>query len=503
VSQSTELTHTHLLARNVLLNLLGYGTPLLAALVAIPFIIKTLGTDRFGILTLAWVIIGYLGLLDLGLGRALTQLVAEKLGNDKGKEIPSLIWTAMSMMLVVSGLISIIAVLLSSMAVRYVLKIPMALHAETIRTFYLLSLSVPIIILSAASRGVLEAYQRFDYINGIRIPLGIYSFIAPLIVLPFTQNLFYVVMVLVIGKIAGCITQFYMCVQTVPQLKNKIDITLAHGVVLIRCGGWMTVSNVINPLLVYLDRFFIGAMLSVTAVAYYATPHEMVTKLLLIPGSLMGVLFPAFSTSFRLNPDRSKKIMQTGVKYIFLVVFPITLFIITFGKELLYIWLGVAFAQNSTGVLQWIAAGVFILSLSQGPYAMIQGAGRPDLTAKLHAIEFIIYIPMLIFFAMFYQIKGVAFTWVLRSFVDLAGMYLISLKLLRVKISEIKKGFWSVIFSFPVFLIASILSDFRIKLFFFLLIIALFAFSVWYYFLVPEEKELIVHKIFQSKSQQI
>jgi len=52
---------------------------LLAALVAIPVTLRGLGTERFGALSLAWLLIGYLSLFDLGLGRALTKLAAERL----------------------------------------------------------------------------------------------------------------------------------------------------------------------------------------------------------------------------------------------------------------------------------------------------------------------------------------------------------------------------------------------------------------------------------------
>ena len=38
----------------------------------------------------------------------------------------------------------------------------------------------------------------------------------------------------------------------------------------------MTVSNVVSPLMSSLDRFVVGAVLSMTAVAYYATAYEAV-----------------------------------------------------------------------------------------------------------------------------------------------------------------------------------------------------------------------------------
>ena len=76
----SSLTAGKRLVRNTFWNLLGEGAPLLVALVAIPRLVHAMGMQRFGILTLVWMLIGYLSLFDLGLGRALTNLVAQKLG---------------------------------------------------------------------------------------------------------------------------------------------------------------------------------------------------------------------------------------------------------------------------------------------------------------------------------------------------------------------------------------------------------------------------------------
>ena len=80
------------LARNSLLNLLGQGVPLIAAFFAIPKLITGLGTERFGLLTLAWLVIGYFSLFDLGLGRALTQVVAAEIRDTRDTKAPLLVW---------------------------------------------------------------------------------------------------------------------------------------------------------------------------------------------------------------------------------------------------------------------------------------------------------------------------------------------------------------------------------------------------------------------------
>ena len=185
-----ELTRGSRLARNTALNLLGYCAPLVVAIFAIPLLIRGLGTDRFGVLTLAWVLIGYLGLFDLGLSRALTKLVAEKLGAGQEQEIPSLIWTGLFLMFMLGVVVTIVVILVLPWVVQDVLNIPQVLQAETLKAFYLLTIFVPVVITSVGLRGILEAYQRFDFTNAVRMPLGIYTFLAPLLVLPFSKNLF-------------------------------------------------------------------------------------------------------------------------------------------------------------------------------------------------------------------------------------------------------------------------------------------------------------------------
>src|SRR3981081_3559376 len=52
-------TNERTLAHNTIWNLSGYAAPLLAALIAIPILIRSLGTAQYGALTIAWGVVGY------------------------------------------------------------------------------------------------------------------------------------------------------------------------------------------------------------------------------------------------------------------------------------------------------------------------------------------------------------------------------------------------------------------------------------------------------------
>ena len=425
-----SLYNGKLIARNTLINLIGQVLPLLVGVVAIPSIIRGLGTDRFGILTLAWMVIGYFNLFDLGLGRALTQIIATRLGKKKPGEFPGLVWTALAVMTAMGFLGAVVAWNLSPFLTEHVFKMPAALRPETLRVFYILSISVPVVILSSGFGGVLTAYQRFDLINLVRIPLGLTNFIIPLLVLPFGPSLVPVILFLVISRLIACIAQYYFCLRVMTSLRGKkrfVPRTVKH---LLNLGGWMTLSNIIGPLTLTLDRFIIGAIISVTAVAYYATPYEMITKLWIVSGALIASLFPTFAAGKSDDPARTVQLLSKSSGAMFFSIFPIVLTVVTFSREGLFLWLGKDFALNGSPVLQWLAAGVFMNCFSQMFFALIQGRGRPDITAKIHVLELFLYLPVLWWALKRYGIVGAAFVWTLRVALDGSLLLWISQRLM-------------------------------------------------------------------------
>jgi len=200
-------------------------------------------------------------------------------------------------------------------------------------------------------------------------------------------------------------------------------------------GGWTTVSNIIGSFIINLDRFFIGSFISVAAVAYYTTPFEVAAKLLIIPVSFMSVMFPAFSLTYFSNREKTISYFNKSNKYLFILMFPIYSLMVIFAHGILTLWLGREFADQSSFVLQMLAIGIFINSMSQIPFSLIQGAGRPDISAIIHIIEVPFYIAFLIISINTFSINGAAFVWTARSAIDAVIMYFVAYKLLNNKSS--------------------------------------------------------------------
>jgi O-antigen/teichoic acid export membrane protein len=374
--------------------------------------------------------VGYFSFFDLGLGRALTQSVSKFLGKGRHEDIPEVAWSAL---LIISGLgllASLLICLFSNWLLITLLKIPQTLQLEALRAAYVLAASIPFVITTAGLRGMLEAQQRFDLINAVGVPMRIFTYLGPMAVIPFSTDLFHITSILVLGRCITCVIHFFFVMRIYKNFIVGFGIHQKYIKPLFTLGGWMTLGNIIGPLMLYLDRFLIGGIISITAVAYYTTPYEIVTKLFIISGALSGVMFPAFSTSFVQNPTHTLHLYNDGIKWMFIILFPITLLISIFAKEGLALWLGAEFAENSFRVVQLLAIGVMMLVLESIPFALIQALGRPDIPAKLNLIELPCYLGVFWYLTNAYGIKGSAFAWMLRALIDSLILMIFAIRLL-------------------------------------------------------------------------
>ncbi len=485
---TSHLTSGRLLARNTIWNLLGQLLPMAVAVVAIPPLVRGLGVARFGVLSLAWIVVGYFSLFDLGIGRALTKLVADKLGANDEHSIPPLAWTALLLMLLLGVLGGVVTFAMSPWLVYRALKVPLELQAETLLGFHLLALSIPIVTITSGLRGILEAQQRFRILNLIRIPMSIFSFAGPLLALPFSPSLVPVIGILVVGRVIGLLAHLFACFHAMPALRHNFVLRRSIIRPVVKLGGWMTVSNVIGPFMVYLDRFLIAALLSVSAVAYYTAPFDMVTRIWVIPGAMVGVLFPAFAVSLMQDPDRTGVLLSRGIKYVFLSLFPIVLVIVTLAPEGLRLWLGPTFAQNGSSVLRWLAAGVFVNSLAHAPFVLIQSTGRADITAKLHLIELPPYLIAVWLLTKKLGIEGTAIAWAARSTIDAFLVCFVAQRVLHHRSRFLTRIGGAIVAGLFVLYLGTLPSSLTMKLACLGLGLLGFGLASWFLVLVPKER---------------
>lgn len=494
-TRAPKLTPGSVVARNSFLTLVTEAWTLLALLMAMPKLVKSLGETAFGLFSLAWVVIGYMAILDLGVSRAATKYISEHLAQDELVPAEQIVRSS----LVINfglGLVGGIGVLvLSPFLVHRVFKVPAALNSQTNLVFVAIAIAGPVLLTQAACRGILTSLQRFGWINSVNgIATGLQWAIAYFLAWK-GYGVGLVVLATVVVRMVATLIYLRVLVRFMPGILNGWNWYLHHVRKLVHYGGWVTVSTVISPVLIYLDRILVASFVSLAAVTIYTIPFELMARLRVIPSSVIAALFPAFSErEASADSEGLQRLYVGAVRYLFLLLLPCLAYLIVLGPDVLTIWVGSDFSSKGGQVLQILAAGTLLNAVAYVPYAALQGLGRPQITGIIHLLELPLYALVCYLLIPRFGVPGAALAGSLRCAADAVVLFWAAQKYVGCHFNlGVLKSVVAPLCLLLICLVADvhIVEDPRLRLGLGFIAILLYAVAVWKYSLGPEDRPVI------------
>lgn len=420
---------------NIVWNLAGLSVPLAVAIVAIPPLIQIIGLERFGLLTLAWGLIGYAGVFDLGIGRATTQLISQLRGQDDHSGIPLVIRTATRLTLRSGATGFVLLSFAAACGAQKLIHHSTGLENELTFSVFILALTIPVQAISATYRGVNEAFENFRGICILRMVLGALNFLGPYLVAQYTTNFSCLVATLLASRLAALILYRYLAMQCV---RHNLGIQQSNSVKhddkqikerLFSFGRWFTVSSVISPIMVQADRFVIAGVISATAVAAYTIPYEVVVQSLILVGAVTSVAFPSLTKLIHEQPDKWQAVFHRWLVIVALIMLIVTIALASLLPVILPIWIGAKLPSESVRIGQILCLGVFANSIGSMYYALLHAKGKASITAKIQLLELPLYVSALYWLISAYGINGAAWAWAGRMIADAGFLVFISRKI--------------------------------------------------------------------------
>ncbi len=400
--------------RNSLYNLAGSIVPLILALVTVPLYIKLVGVERYGALAIAWLILGYFGFFDMGLGRATAQRIAT-LTDASDQERSNVFWTAM----VVNLGMGVAGGLLLYAAGHYFFanyfEVSDALRAELIGSLPILAAAVPVATATGVASGALQGREMFLQVNMNTVAGTTLFQLFPLAVAwQVGPTLATLIMAAVVARIIGFLL-FALSVKRRVLKDAKMLFDKAQAKALFSFGGWVTITSIVSPLLVVVDRFVIGATISAVAVAIFTISFEIVQRVSLLPRSISMALFPRMAA---MDKEASHKLLERMMRIMTLVVTPPVLFGIFAMRPFLELWVGEDLARQSAPIGMVLFVGYWINGYAIIPYARLQALGRPDLVTKALVAQLPFYLVAMYLALQSFGLIGAAIVFSIRTFVD-------------------------------------------------------------------------------------
>lgn len=401
------------LSRNTTYNLVGAIIPVVLSLVTVPIYLKLVGPERYGVLAIAWLLLGYFGLFDLGLGRSTSFRIASQ--RDGTREARSeTFWAALTVnvgMGLIGGLLLLLA---AGFFFGHAFKMSAALRPEIMASVPLLACAVPISTLTGVLTGALQGREKFLETNMVStistalfqlLPIAVAFWVGPhLLPLLSAAILARVIAILVLGY--RCYVEF--C-RGLPRRVNKTEV-----VALLKYGGWVNLTSLLGQALVMIDRFMIGAVLGAKAVTIYTVPLQLAQRIQILPGALTNALFPRLSAAESQAQGLADTALRTLIALMSLPVLG-AIFII---EPFLRLWVGHDVGGQSGPVGRIVLIGFWANSFAMISFIRLQTSGRPDLVTKSILAQLPVYVAVLYFALTHFGFIGCATVFAVRCASD-------------------------------------------------------------------------------------
>ena len=354
--------------------------------------------------------------VDLGLGRATSQRIAS-MSDASPAQRASTFWTALGM----NGSLGVVGGLIIWPVAAYFFEnffsVDAALRPELAAAIPWLVLAVPLATLSGVLSGALEGRAKFLELNIVSVSSSVLIQLLPLaVVWVHGPDLAWLLPAVILSRLVTLTFLFLRCrVHVFHGHAPIFSRTQAKG--LLQFGGWVSVSSLVGPMMVILDRFVIGSTLGAKAVTYYTVPFQLAERSILLPGALISALFPRLAAA---GTAEAGVLATTAIRSLAVVMTPLILIGVLLVEPFLRWWLNPEFASRAGLTAQVLLLGYWINAFAGVAYSQLQAAGKPAVVAKCHLGELAPYLLLLYLGLHFWGLPGAAVAFGLRTLTDCA-----------------------------------------------------------------------------------
>ena len=378
---------SHKLVRNTFFNFVGRFWAMLVTLFLTPYIVSKLGIQRFGVWSLIFVITGYFGLLDLGLGASFVKYVAEYHARKDYEAINRVFNSGLVLYLIFSFVIMVAGFALRD-PILELFKIPAEFFADA--QFVLLA-AVAIYSLSNVFdifQAVMIGLQRMDVTNLIVLGVSVPRILGTVLFLELGYGLRGLIvneaLVFVLTALLLVLSAFHL----LPRLRMGWVFYHGHSLrQLLSYGIKVQVSRLADLASFQTDKLLLGYFLGLSPVAFYELGSRVVLTSKRLSRVLISAVVPAAS-EIDAREDRLSlcRLYLRGSKYLVLVAAPVLLFIAAAAPLILAAWMGRGY-ELSVPVIQLLAVGHLVHLLTGVGTTIAKGMGKPEYETRYSLLQ--------------------------------------------------------------------------------------------------------------------
>lgn len=403
------------LGRNLIAGLANSIWSALIGLAVVPFYLKYLGIEAYGLIGFFVTTQSLLQLLDMGMAPTINREVARCCASGEPKEAGKFLHTLAVLYWGIAVVIAIVLLALAPVIAEYWLQAQKLTAGTITHAVMLIGLVIACRWPIGLYQGVLVGAQRLTVSSAISIIMGTVGSLGVLAILAFvspTIEAFFIWQTC-IGLIYALVIRAAAWRIIGKSNRNGFDVEKLRNVWRFTAG--MFVISLMGITFTQLDKVLLSKFLGLEEFAHYMLATVVASGLYVIVSPIYNAIYPRFSALVMVGDvDQLIDLYRLSTRMLAVVLFPLAMIMAVFADDLVHIWTGnSSLASSVAPVVAFLSIGSALNGIMFIPHALLLAFGMTRIPIIINGALMLIILPIIVFFALAYGAEGGAIAWFL------------------------------------------------------------------------------------------
>lgn len=405
------------LGRNLLAGLANSIWSALTGLAVVPFYLKYLGIEAYGLIGFFVTTQAVLSLLDIGMAPTINREVARCSASGNLQEAGRLLHTLAIIYWGMAVMIALLIVALAPWIAEYWLQSRQLLPQTISHAIMLMGLVIACRWPIGLYQGALIGAQRLTVSSGINMAMATISSLGAVAVLAFvspTIEAFFIWQACV-GLVYAAAMRWGAWRVIGRMADNRFDINELKNIW--RFAAGMSGVAITGTILMQLDKVLLSRLLSLEDFGRYALAGVVASGLYVLLTPAFNVIYPRLSALVITGEmEKLVDLYRSGTRLLSAVLFPIAIAAAVIAEEILSVWIGnPSLASSSAPIVSLLLIGTALNGVMHFPYALQLAFGITRIPLIITVVLTVALVPMIVYFTQAYGAVGGGLAWLLLN----------------------------------------------------------------------------------------
>lgn len=397
------------LLANVSSNIMVLVVRVAITFIMTPIYLRVLGSYDYGTWEIVAALIGYMGILDIGIKPTVGRYIARHHALDDVHAVRQVFSTA-SLFMLGMGMLS--AALLLGVGYYWLTFVSSGQDsARYLLLFSLVAIHLVAQFPSLVIDGAFEGFQKYTLKNALQIVKGILM----------TATIYYFIdlydglLVLALVSAVGMIIKYFIGAALLRMPRNGglsfalQDCSRAVFLESLRFGGKSFIQGMASRVQVGSDRIIIGYFLGPAMVPIYAIPANLIGYIRNIGWTITDVFMPYFSSLEAINEqDKIRQVYLAASRFCIGLLLPMSIGVMVIGGPFIGVWIGSEYQQDAEIIILYLVLFTMLPFFNPFSTRYLTALGQHGLLAWLYPVAALLNILFSLVLVQWYGVAGVA-----------------------------------------------------------------------------------------------